>query len=102
MEEQRGTSAKPLRMASCHRRFSSQSLLLVVFSFLLLLEVGHVEARQWYDSRESANMSMAVYETFHQTGHNCVHDSHMVPRINEIHRRRHRSQEVRYVALQRF
>lgn len=91
-----GKDDQSQRGAAYPRRFSHQSCaVLSIFSLLLLLDIGHVEARQWYESRASANMSVAVYETFHQTGHNCVHDSHIVPRINEIHRRRHRGQEIK-------
>ncbi|GAQ86824.1 Leishmanolysin-like peptidase [Klebsormidium nitens] len=99
-EEHRGTPTKWLKVAACQRVFSDQYSLLVILSLLLLVDFGRVEARQWYESRASANMSVAVYESFHQTGHNCVHDSHMVPRIIEIHRRRHRSQEVRNIMQQ--
>ena len=97
MEGERSNPLRSERVASwlCRKLPYQRCAVLSILSMLLLLDVGHVEARQWYESRGSANMSVAVYETFHQTGHNCVHDSHMVPRINEIHRRRHRSQEVR-------
>jgi hypothetical protein len=74
---------------------SKRCFLLSMLSLVLLLD--SVQARQWYESSVTANnMSVAVYETFHQTGHACVHDSHMVPRINEIHKRRHKSQAIRY------